>query len=39
MEKGPRSVSQMRLVVEVEDFDGAVAFYRDALGISERVSS
>ena len=26
-------VSQLRLVVEVEDFDAAVAFYRDALGL------
>ena len=26
-------VSQLRLVVEAEDFDAAVAFYRDALGL------
>jgi L-ascorbate metabolism protein UlaG (beta-lactamase superfamily)/catechol 2,3-dioxygenase-like lactoylglutathione lyase family enzyme len=29
---GPR-VSQLRLVVEAADFDAAVAFYRDALGL------
>jgi predicted enzyme related to lactoylglutathione lyase len=28
-------VRQLRLVVEVEDFDAAVAFYRDALGMPE----
>lgn len=26
---------QLRLVVEADDFDAAVAFYRDALGMSE----
>lgn len=35
---GDRSVLQMRLVVEVEDFDEAVAFYRDALGLREELS-
>jgi L-ascorbate metabolism protein UlaG (beta-lactamase superfamily)/predicted enzyme related to lactoylglutathione lyase len=30
---GQPRVSQLRLVVEAEDFDGAVAFYRDALGL------
>jgi predicted enzyme related to lactoylglutathione lyase len=30
-----RNVQQMRLVVEAEDFDEAVAFYRDALGMEE----
>jgi catechol 2,3-dioxygenase-like lactoylglutathione lyase family enzyme len=29
---------QMRLVVEVEDFDAAVAFFRDALGLPEEAS-
>ena len=29
----PTSVTQMRLVVEAEDYDAAVAFYRDALGL------
>jgi len=28
-------VKQMRLVVETEDFDAAVSFYRDALGLTE----
>lgn len=28
-------VSQLRLVVEVDDFDEAVRFYRDALGLPE----
>jgi len=28
-------VKQLRLVVEAEDFDEAVAFYRDALGLQE----
>ncbi|MBT8246718.1 MAG: VOC family protein [Acidimicrobiia bacterium] len=31
-------VKQMRLVVEVEDFDEAVAFYRDVLGLDEEFS-
>lgn len=31
-------VLQMRLVVEVEDFDAAVAFYRDALGLDEEAA-
>ncbi|MDJ0924474.1 MAG: VOC family protein [Acidimicrobiia bacterium] len=29
------TVKQLRLVVEAEDFDEAVAFYRDVLGMSE----
>lgn len=33
-----RPVLQMRLVVEAEDFDEAVAFYRDSLGLSEELS-
>ena len=28
-------VRQLRLVVEADDFDEAVAFYRDALGLTE----
>ena len=28
-------VKQLRLVVEADDFDGAVAFYRDVLGLRE----
>lgn len=31
----PPRVSQLRLVVEVDDFDEAVRFYRDALGLPE----
>ncbi len=31
-------VSQLRLVVEVEDFDAAVAFYRDVLGLPEQAA-
>ena len=29
------TVRQLRLVVEAEDFEEAVAFYRDALGLDE----
>lgn len=32
--KSPQSVRQLRLVVEVEDYDAARAFYRDALGLA-----
>jgi tRNA(Arg) A34 adenosine deaminase TadA/catechol 2,3-dioxygenase-like lactoylglutathione lyase family enzyme len=31
----PRSVSELRLAVTVEDFDGAIAFYRDTFGMPE----
>ncbi len=31
-------VRQMRLIVEAADFDEAVAFYRDALGLSEQAA-
>lgn len=31
-------VRQLRLVVEATDFDAAVAFYRDALGLSARAA-
>ncbi len=31
----PPRVLQLRLVVEAEDFDDAVAFYRDVLGLGE----
>ncbi len=30
------NVRELRLVVTVPDYDGAVAFYRDVLGLSER---
>ncbi|SNT01536.1 Glyoxalase/Bleomycin resistance protein/Dioxygenase superfamily protein [Asanoa hainanensis] len=32
------TVKQMRLVVEVEDYDAAVAFFRDALGLTEEAA-
>jgi len=32
------NVSEMRLVVTTEDYDEAVRFYRDVLGLSERAS-
>ena len=31
-------VLQLRLVVEVDDFDAAVAFYRDVLGLPEQAA-
>jgi lactoylglutathione lyase len=31
----PMNVSELRLVVTTEDYDAAVAFYRDTLGLSE----
>ena len=34
-EVSPPTVKQLRLVVEADDFDGAVGFYRDALGLRE----
>lgn len=34
-EVSPPAVKQLRLVVEAGDFDEAVAFYRDALGLTE----
>ena len=34
-EMTPPIVKQLRLVVETDDFDGAVRFYRDALGLKE----
>jgi predicted enzyme related to lactoylglutathione lyase len=34
----PRKVFQMRLVVEAEDYDEAVRFYRDVLGLPEEES-
>lgn len=32
------AVSQLRLVVEADDFEEAVAFYRDALGLTEELN-
>jgi predicted enzyme related to lactoylglutathione lyase len=34
----PRPVLQLRLVVEAEDYEEAVAFYRDVLGLPEEES-
>ena len=34
----PARVRQLRLVVEAEDFDAAVAFYRDVLGLPEEAA-
>ncbi|PRY68136.1 glyoxalase/bleomycin resistance protein/dioxygenase superfamily protein [Glaciihabitans tibetensis] len=34
----PSAVRQLRIVVEAEDYDAAVAFYRDALGLSEQAA-
>ena len=33
--RSPFTVKQLRLVVEADDFDAALAFYRDALGLPE----
>lgn len=38
MSDGIPTVRQLRLVVEADDFDRAVAFYRDALGLTEEFS-
>jgi predicted enzyme related to lactoylglutathione lyase len=38
MDKPPMTVLQMRLVVEADDYDEAVAFYRDALGLPEELA-
>ncbi|MBX0301136.1 VOC family protein [Cryobacterium sp. 1639] len=34
----PSPVKQLRLVVETDDFEAALAFYRDVLGLTERES-
>ena len=34
----PPTVRQLRLVVEAEDYDAAVAFYRDVLGMPEEAA-
>lgn len=34
----PKPPTQLRLVVETEDFEAALAFYRDALGLPEQES-
>jgi predicted enzyme related to lactoylglutathione lyase len=38
MDKPPMPVLQMRLVVEADDYDRAIAFYRDALGLPEELA-
>ncbi|MDQ4035271.1 MAG: VOC family protein [Chloroflexota bacterium] len=38
MSTNPGSVLQMRLVVEAEDYDEAVRFYRDTLGLPEQAA-
>ena len=35
---GNRTVRQLRIVVETADFDAAVAFYRNALGLPEEAA-
>ena len=35
---GPPAVRQLRLVVEADDYDAAVAFFRDALGLPEQAA-
>jgi predicted enzyme related to lactoylglutathione lyase len=37
-ESTPRPVLQLRVVVEAEDYDAAVAFYRDVLGLPEQAA-
>jgi predicted enzyme related to lactoylglutathione lyase len=37
-EGSPPQVRQLRLVVETDDFEEAVAFYRDGLGLTEEFS-
>ncbi|MEV5705152.1 VOC family protein [Actinoallomurus sp. NPDC052274] len=36
--RGPSPVRQLRLVVEAEDYEAALAFYRDALGLPEQAA-
>ena len=38
MASAPPRVLQMRLIVEAEDFDEAVRFYRDVLGLPEQAA-
>lgn len=38
MEQQPPRVRQLRLVVEAEDYEAAVAFYRDVLGLPEQAA-
>ena len=36
--RDPPPVRQLRLVVQADDFEAAVAFYRDALGLTEEAA-
>jgi catechol 2,3-dioxygenase-like lactoylglutathione lyase family enzyme len=36
--EGDRRVLQLRVIVEVDDYETAVAFYRDALGLPEQAA-
>lgn len=36
--KAPRRVLQLRLVVEADDYDAALAFYRDVVGLPEEAA-
>ena len=36
MTSGPRQVRELRLVVTVDDYDAALRFYRDVLGLTEQ---
>jgi hypothetical protein len=38
MTTSPAAVLQMRLVVEAEDYDEAVRFFRDVLGLREEAA-
>ena len=38
VESKPPAVLQLRLVVEADDFDAALAFYRDQLGLAEQAA-
>ena len=37
-DQNSRTVRQLRLVVEVEDYDAAVTFFRDVLGLTEELA-
>ena len=38
MTETPKTVRQLRLVLAVDDYEAAVAFYRDALGLTEEAA-
>ncbi|MCO6000161.1 VOC family protein [Actinoallomurus rhizosphaericola] len=37
-DRGPSPVRQLRLVVEADDYEAALAFYRDVLGLPEQAA-